>query len=267
MSVLLLLSGVAVFLAVAMAFAWALILRTGRSGIADTVWSYSIGLAGVTAALTPIGSETFGPRALIVAALVAVWSLRLGTHILRRTIAGGDDPRYAELRRQWGESYPRQLLVFLEIQAGAAFVLVASLMAAANNPAPLGFGDAVGLAVAALAIIGEWVSDRQLKNFKADGGHRGEVCDTGLWSLSRHPNYFFEWLHWVSYVFIGLNVAGYPWGFATIAAPVMMYWLLAHVSGVPPLEAHMLRSRGDAFRAYQARVRAFWPIPNRDQSA
>ena len=76
------------------------------------------------------------------------------------------------------------------------------------------------------------------------------------------PNYFFECVAWVAYLPIGINLAGgYPWGWATLIAPVTMYWLLVHVSGIPPLEAHMLRSRPEPFRAYQARVRAFWPVP------
>jgi steroid 5-alpha reductase family enzyme len=56
---------------------------------------------------------------------------------------------------------------------------------------------------------------------------------------------------------------GYAWGWIALSGPALMYWLLVYASGIPPLEAHMLRSRGDAFRAYQARVNAFWPGPPR----
>jgi steroid 5-alpha reductase family enzyme len=64
-----------------------------------------------------------------------------------------------------------------------------------------------------------------------------------------------------------VSFAGYPWGFATVLAPLMMFWLLRYVSGVPPLEAHMLRSRGERFRRYQARVNAFWPGPPKPAAA
>lgn len=254
---------VAVFLGLAMLTAWATVLYTGRSGWADTYWSLSIGIAAIPAVLVPLEAEQPTARAWLVMGLVAVWSLRLGLHIMRRTLSGGDDPRYARLKEQWGPSYSPQLLLFLETQAFAGFILVVSALAAAHNPGPLGIGDAIGVLIAIAAIVGEAVSDAQIAAFKRNPANRGKVCDTGIWSLSRHPNYFFEWLHWLAYVAIGVNFAGYPWGFATLLAPLMMYWLLAHVSGVPPLEAHMLRSRGDAFRDYQRRVRAFWPVPKR----
>jgi steroid 5-alpha reductase family enzyme len=77
--------------------------------------------------------------------------------------------------------------------------------------------------------------------------------------LSRHPNYFFEWLCWLAYPLIAMS--GYnPLGWLTLAAPACMYWVLVHVSGIPPLE-DMLRSRGAQFRALQARTRPFFPLP------
>lgn len=250
-------------LALSMACAWAVVLKTGKSGWADTFWTASVGVCGCAAALVPVGGEGHTGRSLIVAALVAFWSLRLASHIARRTLSGEDDPRYAHLRKQWGDRYRSQLFVFLQIQAAAAFVLVVALIAAANNPAPLGWGDALGIIVAGVAILGEGLSDAQLAAFKTQAGNRGKVCDRGLWSLSRHPNYFFEWLYWLAYSPIGLSFDNYGWGWISILAPVLMYWLLVHVSGVPLLEAHMLRTRGAAFQTYQHRVRTFWPFPRR----
>lgn len=251
----------AILAASAMALAWAVVIRSGNSGWADTIWSLTVGITAIVAALVPLGSGEPSGRGLLLAAIVAVWSARLATHIGRRTMAGADDPRYAQLRREWGEAaYPGRLLLFLEIQAGAAFVLAIAVLAAAHNPAPLGLGDAIGVLVALAAILGEAVADRQLRLFKANPANKGRVCSLGLWSLSRHPNYFFEWLFWVSLAPIGIG-SGYAWGWLALAAPVMMYVLLAHVSGVPPLEAHMERSRGDTYRDYQRRVRAFWPVP------
>jgi len=88
------------------------------------------------------------------------------------------------------------------------------------------------------------------------------VCDIGLWRWSRHPNYFFEWLFWLAYPLIAIDLAGYnPYGWLALLAPICMYWVLVYVSGIPPLEEHMLRSRGETFRAYQLRTRAFFPFP------
>ena len=147
--------------------------------------------------------------------------------------------------------------MFLEIQAGVALLLAVAVMAAAHAPGPLGIGDAFGVALAFLAVIGETISDAQLRRFASEPANKGRVCDVGLWSHSRHPNYFFEWLYWAGLVPIGL---GSGWGWVSLVAPILMYVLLRHVSGVPPLEAHMLRSRGEAYRDYQRRVPAFWPI-------
>jgi steroid 5-alpha reductase family enzyme len=262
MSVILLVAMLAVGLAVWMAIAWAVVQRTGNSGWVDTFWSFGVGIAGVTAALAPIDGISPSGRAWIAAALVTFWSLRLGIHIGRRTLKGGDDPRYAQLKREWGDRAPTQLLLFLEIQAAVAFVLAVAILIVAHNPAPLGWLDALGILIALGAIAGEAVADAQLRAFKADPANKGKVCDTGLWSISRHPNYVFETLHWLGYVPLAVSLA-YGWGWLTLAAPLMMYALLRHVSGVPPLEAHMLRSRGDAFRDYQRRVPPFWPSPPR----
>lgn len=258
MSALWLILLLAVFLAAAMTTAWQVVLRSGNSGYADVFWSYSIGISGVLAALLPIDGSQTGLRHWVVAGLVAIWSLRLGTHILQRTLKGADDPRYAQLRKEWGDSYRTQLFLFLQIQALAGLVLALSAMAAAHNPLPFGLVDILAILVAVAAIAIEGVSDAQLKRFKADPTNHGKVCDTGLWSLSRHPNYVGEVLYWVAFPLLAL---GWLYGLFALLAPVMMYWLLVHVSGIPPLEAHMLRSRPEAFAAYQKRVRAFWPIP------
>jgi steroid 5-alpha reductase family enzyme len=105
-----------------------------------------------------------------------------------------------------------------------------------------------------------------LRRFRSDSANRDRVCDAGLWRWSRHPNYFFEWFGWLAYPLIAVDFGGdYPWGWLALAGPACMYWLLVHVSGIPPLEAHMVRTRGDAFRAYRARTNAFFPSPPRAQ--
>jgi steroid 5-alpha reductase family enzyme len=146
--------------------------------------------------------------------------------------------------------------------AGGALLLI-SVAAAAHNPAPGPTPlDALGGAILLVAILGEGLADAQLRAFARDPANTGKVCDVGLWGWSRHPNYFFEWLGWTAYPVIALDLAGpYPWAVAALIAPVTMYVILRFVTGVPPLEQHMLASRGEAFRAYQARVSIFLPLP------
>lgn len=248
-------------LSLVMTLAWRVAVITGQSGWIDAIWTLATGAAGVMAALAPIDSATSHfPRQALVAAMAAAWSLRLGLHIVARTRRGGDDPRYANLRKEWGATWRTRLLWFLQIQAAAAFLLALSIMAAARNPAPgLRLVDWLGVAILIIAVVGEGIADRQLADFTKNPVNKGKVMQSGLWSLSRHPNYFFEWFGWLAYLMIAISFSGYWWGFAALAGPLFMYWLLVHVSGIPPLEEHMLRTRGDAFRDYQRRVSAFIP--------
>jgi steroid 5-alpha reductase family enzyme len=266
MVLILLVVGLAVGLSLAMIGAWAIALCTGRSGWIDAIWSFAIGVAGVVAALAPLHlGEPQTARQIVVAALAAIWSVRLGSHIVQRTAGGGDDPRYARLRAEWGVAYRRRLLLFLQVQAAAAFLLALSILVAAYNPAPgMRLADWLAVSLLVIAIAGEGIADRQLTRFRVAPAKKGGVCDIGLWGVSRHPNYFFQWVGWLAYTVIAIDpTGGYAWGWIALSGPALMYWLLVYASGIPPLEAHMLRSRGDAFRAYQARVNAFWPGPPR----
>jgi len=255
----------AIALSLIMTGAWAVQRATGRSGWIDAIWSFGVGVVGAGAALWPIPTQPWPTsRQLLVAALALGWSLRLGIHIMRRTLRGGEDPRYQALRDEWGARFPVQLFRFLQIQAAAAFVLAACILAAARNVAALGWGDFLGVAIILTAIVGEAMADAQLERFRAAPGAKGGVCEIGLWAWSRHPNYFFEWLTWLAYPVIAVGLpAQNAVGMLALAGPLFMYWLLVHVSGIPLLEAHMLKSRGEAFAAYQRRVNAFFPGPRR----
>lgn len=260
----------AAVISLAMGAVWFAVLKGATSGWVDTVWSFLVGTAGIFASLAPVdGWEADWQRRLIVAVIAGLWSCRLGLHILRRTLQGGEDPRYAKLREEWGKSWRSRLFLFLQIQAAAALLLTATIFIAARNPATgLQWSDIAGLAILAIAVIGEGIADAQLTRFREDRENKGKVCDIGLWGLSRHPNYFFQWLGWTGYAVIAIGPAGsWAWGWLALAGPVFMYWLLVHVSGIPPLEAHMMRSRGAAFAAYAGRVNAFWPAPqNREKT-
>ena len=260
---LLSLSFAAAFLAAAMSTAWAVQRRTGNSGWIDTIWSFAVGAAGVGMALASSGADAPGPRQWLVAALAAIWAARLGGYIAARSKGAAEDPRYAWLMQEWGEDASRRLFMFLQAQALAGLILVLAIGVAARDPSPaLRPLDVLGALVFALALAGAALADEQLRRFRADTSRRGGVCEDGLWAYSRHPNYFFEWLGWCAFPLIALS--GGAWiGLVALAAPALMYYLLAHVSGVPPLEAHMERSRGAAFADYRARVNAFFPGPRK----
>lgn len=249
----------ALVLVVGMSLAFVVRLITGRSGWIDVLWSLSVGLAGEVALLTAEGGAP--ARRLLAAALIGVWSLRLVGHIARRSHGAADDPRYAALVAQWGPGWRGKLYGFLLAQAAAGVVLVLAVATAAANRAPSpGPLDALAVATAALALLGEAVADGQLARWRrTQKGASPGVCDLGLWRRSRHPNYFFEWLFWWCWPLLALDVSR-PWAaLAALAAPLMMGHLLVNVSGAPPLEAHMARTRGQAWLDYCARTPKFWP--------
>lgn len=256
---------IAVGLFVSMALAWLVQRKTGSSGWVDTIWSLAVGAGGIVAAL--VSSDVpFGGRRILVILLMGAWALRLASHIAGRTLGGGEDPRYAALKQEWGASFPFRLFIFLQIQAVAAVALVISIYVASANPAPFpNLFDAIAIVIAVVAIVDEALADAQLAAFRKGNRDRGNVCEIGLWRWSRHPNYFFEWLFWCAWPFLAIDPSGgHPWGWIALSAPVLMYLLLVHISGIPPLEAHMLESRGEAFRAVQARVNAFFPGPRHE---
>ncbi|MGE0564955.1 MAG: DUF1295 domain-containing protein [Pseudolabrys sp.] len=259
---------VSLALAVAMSVAWLVWFATRNSGWIDTGWTFGLGLTGIAAALWPFDGHA-APRQVLVAALIAAWALRLGLHIAFRTAGIVDDPRYAKLVGQWGGNANWQMFLLAQKQALISIPLAIAMLLAAGNPAPdLRLQDYLAAAVFVFGIAGEALADAQLRRFRADPANAGKVCDRGLWAWSRHPNYFFEWVCWLAFPLFAIDLTGgHPFGWLALIGPACMYWVLVHVTGIPYLEAHMLERRGEAFRAYQARTSAFFPVPPRSPEA
>ena len=258
---ILLILAVSLGVSVAMMLVWAFQRAVNNGGWTDVGWTFVTGAAGVVYALWPLGAE-ISARQWLCAGLIAVWSLRLGVHLARRVgSAPSEDARYARFRRDWAPKFQARMFSFLQTQAVAGALLAVAVLAAARNPAPgLGWQDAAGAALMLVAILGEGLADAQLARWKRDPANHGGICEAGLWGWSRHPNYFFEWLVWLGWPLIAI-APGHAWGWSALIGPAFILLLLIKVSGLPPLEAAMLRSRGDAWRDYQRRVSSFIPLP------
>jgi len=244
------------------ALVYALARRIDNYGIVDIAWSYAFALLAGIYALFGAG---WPPRRALIAALVTVWSLRLGTHLLVRIARKHpeEDGRYRQLRKDWGAGFLGRMAGFFQMQAASVVLLGIPFLAACSNPRPeLGALEWAGACLWLAAISGEALADAQLSAFKADPRNRGAVCEAGLWRYSRHPNYFFEWLIWVSYF---LFACASPWGWLGILSPACILFLLLRVTGIPMTEEQSVRSKGDLYRSYQARTSAFVPLPTRKQ--
>jgi steroid 5-alpha reductase family enzyme len=243
--------------AAALAAAWAVQYRTRDASVADVAWSYSV--AGLGLFYAAVGQADVRLRVLL-AVLAGLWGLRLGTYLLWRARGRPEDGRYRRLRERWGKAADRRLFVFFQIQALIAWLLSLSFAVIAWRPTPAP-AWAAGLAVAIwlVAVVGEAIADRQLERFRRDPANRGRVCRQGLWRYSRHPNYFFECLHWCAYLPLAL---GAPWGGLALAAPLLMAWLLLKLSGVPATEAQAAASRPE-YAEYLRTTSALIPWPPR----
>ena len=241
-----------------MAGGWALQRATANGGWTDVAWTYGTGATCAAAAVISFGGAD-GPawRQAMVAVMVGLWSLRLGTYVALRVSRGAEDARYALLRREWGARFQARVFGLAIAQAPVSALLAASVLLAAHEPTTtLRLADALGVAVLLGAVLGETFADHQMQRFKADPANRNRVCERGLWAWSRHPNYFFEFAGWLAYPVIAFDRSR-PRSLAALVAPALMFVVLRYGTGVPPLEAAMLRSKGDAYRRYQARVSAF----------
>lgn len=247
---------VAVFAVALMFFIWWLALRINNLGIVDIAWSYAFAPAAVFYAATTHGDLT---RRWLIAGMAALWSLRLGTHLYFRVTGHHphEDVRYATMRAKWGKNLKSQTLVFFELQAVLIVVLSTPFLVACLDTRPgVAALNWAGVAVWAVAIIGEAIADGQLKQFRSLPENKGKICQTGLWNYSRHPNYFFEWLVWVGFFLFCWDSPG---GGFTVFCPALMLFFLLRVTGIPLTEELSLKSKGDAYRQYQRTTSAFVP--------
>ncbi|TDR45847.1 steroid 5-alpha reductase family enzyme [Tahibacter aquaticus] len=227
--------------------------RRRNAGIVDVIWAGGVGGAAVL--LASLGDGALAPR-LTLAVLGGVWGLRLAWHLWQRVRGEDEDGRYAQLRQRWGDG-PWLWFAFFQFQAALIVLFSLPFLAAARNPQD---GITLALVGAAtlwiIAVVGESIADRQLQQFRDNPANRGRTCRTGLWRYSRHPNYFFEWLHWFAYVLLALAS---PWWWLAWSGPLVMYAFLRWISGIPFTEAQALRSRGDDYRDYQRSTSMLFP--------
>ena len=242
-----------------MAGLWAVQLFTRNASIADV--GFCLGLMAVVCwYATEASGET--ERKLVVVLLACLYAGRLGAFLLvNRVLGKAEDARYQELRRSWGARERVKMFGYFQLQAAAVSAFSLPFLVVMQHPRPpFGLWELAGVVVWVAAVSGEATADWQLARFRSRPWNRGRVCREGLWYCSRHPNYFFEWLHWWGYVALAVHA---PLWWVPLAAVAAMGYFIIRVTGIPPTEAQALRSRGDAYRAYQRTTSPFVPWPPR----
>jgi steroid 5-alpha reductase family enzyme len=239
-----------------MVVVWNVAMRVGNAGIVELAWA--LGFTPL-ALLYRIFGDGEPIRQNLITLMVVAWSLRLGHHLWKRikNCHPVENERYRELRR--GVSGHEGFFFFWYFQAqGLLLALLSIPVLLSNFDSRIGLcsSDVLGFALWLVAFSGEALADHQLDLFRKNPANHGKVCSVGLWRYSRHPNYFFEWLVWVS---IFLFVLPAPWGWTSLFAPALMLFFLLGVSGVPYTEELALRSRGEAYRTYQRTTSSFIP--------
>ena len=234
---------------------WSVSLLLRDASIVDRVWGLTFVVqAWVYVAVTR--PTSFLPWLMV--ALVSIWGLRLSVHIHLRNRGQDEDYRYARMREEHGDRFWWYSLFSVFLLQGAISLVVAApvLMVIARQEPVNGLGlVAAGVAVWLLGFVFEALGDWQLARFKASPENRGKLLTTGLWSLTRHPNYFGDATLWWGYFLIAASVQD---GWISAFGPLLMSVLIRFVSGVSMMEKDQIAKRPN-YAEYIRSTPAFFP--------
>ena len=240
--------------AVAFSILWLVSLALENASIVDIFWGPGFILVGAYYAVTVSGAPTL--RGLLILGLVTVWGLRLALHIGIRNAGAEEDFRYRKWREEAGANFWWFSLfkVFL-LQAFVLWIVSSPLLLAhLGGIEAISMLDALGFLLWGFGFLFESVADWQLQQFKRDPANSGRVMRSGLWSVSRHPNYFGEAVLWW-----GIALLAFPaGGWLSFIGPLMITFLLLEVSGVAMLDTAMVERR-PRYADYIASTPAFVP--------
>ncbi len=232
------------------------------SAIAQTEKYYD--LTGSVTYLAVIGaacwmSSPLDLRAIVVAAMVAIWAVRLGSFLFARIGRDGHDSRFDRIKVN-----PARFLVAWTLQAvWVTFTAAAAIAAIAMaERAEIGLWFWIGAAIWLLGFVIEVVADHQKSAFKSDAANEGRFIDTGLWTWSQHPNYFGEIVLWLGIAIIVVPLLSGT-GWLVLLSPVFVFLLLTRLSGIPMLDAKAKERWGDDpdFQEYRRKTSKLIPLP------
>lgn len=238
-----------------MVILWVIYLFHRNAGIIDIGWGIGFLLCIWVYFFLGQGNLL---KMMTVSLMATIWAVRLIVHLYQRFDYRKEDPRYTRLREKWGGD-PFDMLFLMMFVFQGLLIIVISLPIFIVNFGSYSHWTAlefIGIAVWLIGVVGEYYADRQLAEFKKHPENSGKVCKNGLWKLSRHPNYFFDFLVWIGFFLFALPSYG---GIFALISPALMLFLFLKVSGIPPTEEQALSTKGDLYRDYQSSTSSFFP--------
>lgn len=236
---------------------WLLSLAKRDCGIMDVAYPLA---AAVPVVVLIARRGAWSAHEILTVTLVTLWSLRMSLHIGLRNTGHGEDGRYAAWRRRFGRHWWWWSFFQVFMMQGVtvwlwSLGLIAAVAAGSGSSGPLGWQHLLALLLFAVGFFFQVVGDLQLERFKKTRTDRSQVLDTGLWALSRHPNYFGEAVVWWSFGALGLV---HPWGWLALVCPVYVTWFMSAGSATPMQERYLARTK-PAYADYMRRVPVFFP--------
>lgn len=233
---------------------WLLSLLKRDAGIMDVAYPMAVAVPVVSLIVL---RNSWSPHEILTVCLVALWSLRMSLHIGIRNAGHGEDGRYAAWRRRFGRHWWWWSFFQVFMMQGVTVWLwsIGLIGAVAAGAQALGWQHALAVVLFAVGFYFQAVADLQLERFKARRTDRSMVLDTGLWALTRHPNYFGEAVVWWSFAALGLV---HPWGWVALACPIYVTWFMSAGSATPMQDRYLAKTK-PAYADYMARVPTFFP--------
>ncbi len=232
-------------------FIWAQKIKNWA--VIDTAWSLGFIVTVITSMIT---YKNYSLSSMIVALLVSIWALRLSVFLFKRNHGKPEDWRYTQFREEWkpNENIHGYLKVFV-FQGILMFVVTLPqiFFIKSGNTLKLGALECIGLGLWLFGMIFEVLADNQLENFKNNPNKESKFMTKGVWSLSRHPNYFGEVTIWFGFYIMLFNYIP-SW---TIIGPLIITFFIANVTGIPLFEKKY--SGNLEFEAYKERTNMFFP--------
>ena len=234
---------------------WIISIFIKNVSIVDLFWGAGFVLAAI---IYFIYGNGFYERKMILFVLVAMWGLRLSIFLTWRNAGKGEDFRYKEFRRKFGEDRYWWFSFFQTflLQGSLAWLISAPILAAMHygETIPLNVFDILGMVFWSIGFIFEFGGDIQLARFKANPTNKGRVLDSGFWHYTRHPNYFGDAAVWWGFGFFALAAGSY----VTVLGSLLMTFLLIKVSGVALLEKSLIDKKPE-YQNYIKKTNAFIP--------